>query len=83
MSRICSIASVTVVFVALNLLSLTAATSSRGSPLAHNTDDAVQLAENNIACNRRGCHTLRAGCRIVRAPHPRDNRRVCSRPARA
>ena len=56
MSRICSIASVTVVFVALNLLSLTAATSSRGSPLAHNTDDAVQA----IVLLRKGEQSLPA-----------------------
>ena len=38
----------------------------------------TQLAEKQIVCNRRRCRELREGCRIVRAPHPRDNRVSCA-----
>ena len=38
---------------------------------------ATQLAERMIVCNRRGCRALREGCRLVRAPHPRNNRVIC------
>jgi hypothetical protein len=37
----------------------------------------TQLAERMIVCNRRGCRALREGCRLVRAPHPRNNRVLC------
>jgi hypothetical protein len=80
MSRIVSIVSIAVVSAAIALLSLP--TAPRATPLAQGVNSATQLAENNVACNRRGCHTMRAGCRIVRAPHPRDNRRVCDGPRR-
>jgi hypothetical protein len=43
---------------------------------------ATQLAERQIVCNRRRCRELREGCRIIRAPHPRDTRISCA-PARA
>jgi hypothetical protein len=42
----------------------------------------TQLAERQIICNRRRCRELREGCRIIRAPHPRDTRISCA-PARA
>jgi hypothetical protein len=38
----------------------------------------TQLAERQIICNRRRCRELREGCRLVRAPHPRDNRVSCT-----
>jgi hypothetical protein len=37
----------------------------------------TQLAERMIVCSRRGCRALREGCRLVRAPHPRNNRVLC------
>jgi hypothetical protein len=60
------------------------------TPMAAQTSDqsaaprpsaATQLAERTIVCNRRRCRELREGCRLVRAPHPRDNRVSCA-PAR-
>ena len=43
----------------------------------------TQLAERTIVCGpRRGCRPLREGCRLVLAPHPRNNRVVCG-PVRA
>jgi len=38
---------------------------------------ATQLAERMIVCGRSGCWKLREGCRLVRAPHPRNNRVLC------
>jgi hypothetical protein len=37
----------------------------------------TQLAERMIICSRRGCRALREGCRLVRAPHPRNNKVLC------
>jgi hypothetical protein len=37
----------------------------------------TQLAERMIVCTRRGCRALREGCRLVRAPHPRNNKIFC------
>jgi hypothetical protein len=37
----------------------------------------TQIAERMIICSRRGCRALREGCRLVRAPHPRNNRILC------
>jgi hypothetical protein len=37
----------------------------------------TQLAERMIVCSRRGCRALREGCRLVRAPHPRNNKVLC------
>lgn len=38
----------------------------------------TQLAERMIVCGpRRGCRPLREGCRLVLAPHPRNNRVRC------
>jgi hypothetical protein len=37
----------------------------------------TQLAERMIVCTHRGCRALREGCRLVRAPHPRNNRVLC------
>jgi hypothetical protein len=60
------------------------------TPMAARTSDqpsppqpaaTTQLAERQIVCNRRRCRELREGCRLVRAPHPRDNRVSCG-PAR-
>jgi hypothetical protein len=57
------------------------------SPMAAQTNDqpagpqpavTTQLAERQIICNRRRCRELREGCRIVRAPHPRDTRISCT-----
>ena len=57
------------------------------TPMAAQTNDrpaapqpaaATQLAERQIVCNRRRCRELREGCRLVRAPHPRDNRVSCT-----
>lgn len=83
MSGIARVALMSVVFVALSLLSLPAATSSRAAPLARSADGAVQLAETHIVCPRGGCRSLRAGCRPIRGAKPRYNRVVCERPARA
>jgi hypothetical protein len=56
-------------------------------PMAAQTNDqpgtpqpgaTTQLAERMIVCNRRRCRELREGCRLVRAPHPRDNRVSCT-----
>ena len=38
----------------------------------------THLAERQIVCTRRRCRELREGCRLVRAPHPRDNRISCA-----
>ena len=38
---------------------------------------ARKLAERMIVCGRSGCWKLREGCRLVRAPHPRNNRVLC------
>ena len=43
----------------------------------------TQLAERMIVCTHRGCRTLREGCRLVRAPHPRNNRVLCGPPSAA
>jgi hypothetical protein len=62
------------------------------TPLAAQTSDqpisprpaaTTQLAEQTIVCNRRRCRELREGCRLVLAPHPRNNRVSCAaaRPA--
>jgi len=66
----------------------------RSAPLAAQTSDQLtasrtmvggpQLAERVIVCgSHRGCRALREGCRLMRAPHPRDNRVACNqvRPA--
>ena len=37
----------------------------------------TQIAERMIICSRRGCRALREGCRLVRAPHPRNNKVLC------
>jgi hypothetical protein len=43
----------------------------------------TQFAERMIVCGpRRGCRPLREGCRLVLAPHPRNNRVRCD-PVRA
>jgi hypothetical protein len=40
---------------------------------------AMQLAERMIVCGpKRGCRELREGCRLVVAPHPRNNRVRCT-----
>jgi hypothetical protein len=38
----------------------------------------TQLAERMIVCTRRGCRALREGCRLARAPHPRNNKVLCA-----
>ena len=57
------------------------------SPMAAQTNDqpsgpqpaaTTQLAERQIVCNRRRCRELREGCRVVLAPHPRNNRVSCA-----
>jgi hypothetical protein len=61
----------------------------RSAPLAAQTSDLLtasrttvggpQLAERVIVCgSHRGCRALREGCRLMRAPHPRDNRVACN-----
>jgi hypothetical protein len=61
----------------------------RPAPLTAQTSDQLtasrtvtggpQLAERMIVCGpHRGCRALREGCRLMRAPHPRDNRVACN-----
>ena len=80
MPRLISIVAMTVALVSISPMPLAAGTASQGAPVALN--NAVQLAENNVACSRRGCRTLRPGCYVARAAHPRDNRIRCNKAAR-
>jgi hypothetical protein len=57
------------------------AAQTNDQPAAPRPSATTQLAERMIVCNRRRCRELREGCRLVRAPHPRDNRVSCA-PAR-
>jgi hypothetical protein len=59
------------------------AAQTNDQPAGPRPASATQLAERQIVCNRRRCCELREGCRLVRAPHPRDNRVSCglARPA--
>jgi hypothetical protein len=82
MSGIVSIAWLPVLFVALSLLSLPGASASRAGPLAQSANGAVQLAETNIVCGRRGCRPLREGCRYMRGPSWRFSRVVCNQAKR-
>src|SRR4051794_27348861 len=43
--------------------------------------ERARPAERTIVCNRRHCWAIREGCRLVVAPHFRDNRIRCG-PAR-
>ena len=62
-----------------------------GTPMAAQANDQLalpqtaverpRLAERTIVCNRRHCWAIREGCRLVVAPHFRDNRIRCG-PAR-
>jgi hypothetical protein len=62
-----------------------------GTPMAAQANDQLalpqtaveraRLAERTIVCNRRHCWAIREGCRLVVAPHLRDNRIRCG-PAR-
>jgi hypothetical protein len=54
------------------------AAQTRDQPAAPQPAAATQLAKRQIVCNRRRCRELREGCRLVRAPHPRDNRVSCT-----
>ena len=53
------------------------AAQTNDQPAAPQPAAATQLAERMIVCNRRRCRELREG-RLVRAPHPRDNRVSCA-----
>lgn len=54
------------------------AAQTSDQPAAPQPAATTQLAERQIVCNRRRCRELREGCRLVRAPHPRDNRVSCT-----
>ena len=54
------------------------AAQTNDQPAAPQPAATTQLAERQIVCNRRRCRELREGCRLVRAPHPRDNRISCA-----
>ena len=54
------------------------AAQTNEQPAASQPAAATRLAERQIVCNRRRCRELREGCRLVRAPHPRDNRVSCA-----
>jgi len=55
----------------------TAAEASDQLGRPHDVAARTQLAERMIVCTHRGCRKLREGCRLVRAPHPRNNRILC------
>ena len=59
------------------------AAQTNDQPAAPQPAATTQLVERQIVCNRRRCRELREGCRLVVAPHPRNNRVSCAaaRPA--
>ena len=65
------------------LTGVTLMTAQENDQLAPPQTAVEQFAERMIVCHpRRGCRPLREGCRLVLAPHPRNNRVVCG-PVRA
>lgn len=65
------------------LTGATLMTAQANDQLAPPQTAVERLAERMIVCGpRRGCRPLREGCRLVLAPHPRNNRVVCG-PVRA
>jgi hypothetical protein len=57
----------------------TAAAPADNQPVAPRSVAGAQFAERMIVCGpRRGCRALREGCRLVLAPHPRNNRVRCT-----
>jgi hypothetical protein len=78
MTRVTALISILLASGLIGLIPTAAQTSERtaaGERVAH----AMQLAERTIVCGpRRGCWQLREGCRLVVAPHPRNNRVRCT-----
>jgi hypothetical protein len=73
----------TCAFVLLALVGLSGAAVTAAQaddpPLSPRSVAGAQIAERMIVCGpRRGCRTLREGCRLVLAPHPRNNRVRCT-----
>ena len=72
----------TCAFVLLALVGLSGAavtTAQADDPPLSRSVAGAQIAERMIVCGpRRGCRTLREGCRLVLAPHPRNNRVRCT-----
>ena len=64
------------------LTGLTLMTAAQANDQLAPPQTAVErLAERTIVCNRLRCWAIREGCRLVVAPHVRDNRIRCG-PAR-
>jgi hypothetical protein len=72
-----AIASVMLLIASLPAALPTAAGASDQLGRPQDVAAQTQLAERMIVCTRRGCRALREGCRLVRAPHPRNNRVLC------
>jgi hypothetical protein len=70
-------------FVLLALVGLSGAAVTAAPaddpPVPPRSVAGAQFAERMIVCGpRRGCRALREGCRLVLAPHPRNNRVRCT-----
>ena len=64
------------------LSGVTLMTAQANDQLAPPQTALERRAERTIVCNRRHCWAIREGCRLVVAPHFRDNRIRCGpRPA--
>lgn len=60
------------------LTGVTLMTAQANDQLAPPQTAVERRAERMIVCGpRRGCRPLREGCRLMLAPHPRNNRVVC------
>ena len=63
------------------LTGITPVTAQANDQLAPAQTAVERRADRTIVCNRRHCWAIREGCRLVVAPHFRDNRIRCG-PAR-
>jgi hypothetical protein len=70
-----------VILLISGLSGVTLLTAQANDQLARPQTAVERLAERTIVCNRRHCWAIREGCRLVVAPHFRDNRIRCG-PAR-
>jgi hypothetical protein len=70
-----------VILLISGLSGVTLLTAQANDQLARPQTAVERPAERTIVCNRRHCWAIREGCRLVVAPHFRDNRIRCG-PAR-
>jgi hypothetical protein len=70
-----------VILLISGLSGVTLLTAQANDQIARPQTAVERLAERTIVCNRRHCWAIREGCRLVVAPHFRDNRIRCG-PAR-